>query len=122
MRHYRGNRELQAHALGHDIAMADEQIDASTESAAPAAEKASRQSFWPLCAAVLALILLFNLSVSVPVAARLSQDQKNSGVVLVGYRSFGMHPTEITLDLWSLDGEKAPIDLFRSLFQAAGAP
>lgn len=71
-------------------------------------------------AAVLVLLGIYNGLVAMPVASALSQDTRNEGLTLVGYRAYGMHPSEITLDLRAIDN-KAPIDMFRALFQAADA-
>lgn len=68
-----------------------------------------------------AMLLLFNLSVAAPVGLALHKDPRNAGVVMMAYRSFGLHPAEITLDLWSIADDKAPLDLLRSLFQASQA-
>ncbi len=75
-----------------------------------------------LVGSIAALIFLgvYNGLVTGPVASALSKDARNEGLTLVGYRALGLHPTEITLDLWSLEN-KAPLDMFRALFQAAGA-
>ncbi|WP_419256041.1 hypothetical protein ACN2C6_19220 (plasmid) [Caulobacter sp. ErkDOM-YI] len=70
--------------------------------------------------AALILALVYNGLIAAPVAAGLAKDERNKGLTLVAYRTNGFQPREITLDLWSAE-EKAPIDLFRALFQASEA-
>jgi len=70
--------------------------------------------------AVLLALLAFNATVAVPVALELGEDERNEGFTLVAYRSLGVHPREITIDLFSAD-RAAPVDLYRGLFQASAA-
>lgn len=61
----------------------------------------------------------YNASVAVPVAAKLSGDSRNHGVGLYAYRTWGLSPDGLTVDLIQIDAGKAPVDMFRSLFQTA---
>lgn len=72
-----------------------------------------------LLAGVLCL-LAFNATVFAPVAMALDEDDRNGGFTMVAYRAYGLHPTDITVDLIGVE-RAAPIDLYRGLFQAAAA-
>lgn len=69
--------------------------------------------------AALVATLGYNASVTAPVAAKLSEDSRNKGVGLYVYRTWGLSPDGLTVDLLLVDPDKAPIDMLRSLFQAA---
>jgi hypothetical protein len=70
---------------------------------------------------ILAVLLALNLSVALPVASKLGEDGRNKGIGLYAHCSWGVDPGSLTLDLVSLDAEKAPVDLLRALFQSAQA-
>jgi hypothetical protein len=75
---------------------------------------------WLLVAAMAAALVAFNLSVAVPVGLAIGKDDRNSGLVLTAYRTLGVHPQNITLDLWRVE-DSAPADIYRATFQAAAA-
>lgn len=80
-----------------------------------------RRRRWPwVLAASVAALLIYNLTVWLPAANALGQDARNEVTGLHVYRSWFVHPRDITIDLVTL-GEAAPIDLTRGLFQAADA-
>jgi hypothetical protein len=86
----------------------------------PATAPASRRrsGLW-IAAAVLSAIAVFNLSVWAPAASALSKDSRNADAAQVHvYRSWLIHPRDITIDLVSVD-TAAPVDLMRALFQVA---
>jgi len=66
----------------------------------------------------LAAVAAFNASIGVPVASALGRDSRNSDLTIVAYRSFGFHPTDITLNILTAENV-APADVFRATFQAA---
>lgn len=80
-----------------------------------------RRGLWVGLAVAFLALLVFNLSVGAPVAMRLAQDARNGGITLVAYRSLAIQPQEITLDVWDVSGDSAPLDLFRVLMQSAEA-
>ena len=81
----------------------------------------TRRRRWPwMLAAGAAALLIYNLTVWLPAAHALGQDGRNEVAGLHVYRSWLVHPRDITVDLVTL-GEAAPIDLTRGLFQAAEA-
>jgi hypothetical protein len=69
--------------------------------------------------AVLA-IAVFNGAVGFPVASALASDSRNKDISLVAYRSLGLHPTDITLNIVQAK-DAAPLDVLRALFQSAEA-
>lgn len=71
--------------------------------------------------AILAVVLAYNLTVTIPSSIAIARDERNAGVDLFAYRSWGIHPRDITLDLVAVSGDKAPLDLFRSVFLVAEA-
>jgi hypothetical protein len=76
---------------------------------------------WKLLFALsLAAFVTFNASIGIPVASELGRDSRNSGLTIVAYRSFGLHPTDITLNILTAENV-APADVFRATFQAAQA-
>lgn len=76
---------------------------------------------WKLVSVLgLAAVAAFNASIGVPVASELGKDSRNSGLTIVAYRSFGLHPTDVTLNILTAENV-APADVFRATFQAAQA-
>lgn len=76
---------------------------------------------WKRAALVVLLVLIgFNASVFAPVAMELGKDERNEGFAMWVYRSYALHPTDLTIDLVSAE-RAAPIDLYRGLFQASQA-
>lgn len=75
-------------------------------------------SFW--VSAALTLVMSFNLTVWLPVASVLAKDDRNRVAAIHVYRSWFVHPRDITINLVTLDGA-ATIDLSRALFQTAEA-
>ena len=71
-------------------------------------------------AGIFAAIAAFNLSVWIPVSQALGQDDRNGGFGMHAYRSAFVHPSDITLDLVTIDSI-ATVDLARGLFQSAEA-
>lgn len=88
--------------------------------AAPMTSTSGQSRTGGLIVAILVALICFNATIAVPVGLALSKDERNVGFTMIAHRSFGVHPTEITIDLLSADGA-APIDLYRGLFQAAEA-
>ena len=71
--------------------------------------------------AILVGVCLYNASVATPVAMRLSSDTRDKGIALVAYRTWAVHPHDITIDLIGFDMEKTPADLIRTFFEAAAS-
>lgn len=80
----------------------------------------SARRLWPWLLAIVAAVLVYNLSVWGPVANRLGDDDRNNVTSIHVYRSWLVHPRDVTVDLVAADGA-APVDLTRGLFQAAEA-
>lgn len=96
-------------------------MDSEPEQKPTARPRPKKRGIWIGIAGAVVLLVAYNATVTAPVATTLAKDGRNSGITLVGYRSFGVHPSEVTLDLWAVDGQTAPVDLLRSLFEAAEA-
>lgn len=80
-----------------------------------------RRPGWPLALAVImASLVAYNLTVWAPVATVLGRDDRNAVASIHVYRTWLIHPRDITVDLVAADGA-ATIDLTRALFQAAEA-
>ena len=76
---------------------------------------------WPLVFAIIfASVTAYNLTVWAPVAMTLGRDDRNAVASIHVYRSWLIHPRDITVDLVAADGA-ATIDLTRALFQTAEA-
>lgn len=59
----------------------------------------TKRKKWPLViGALAAAVLAFNLTVWVTVATHLSSDKRNAAASLHVYRSWLVHPTDITID------------------------
>ncbi|WP_425990593.1 hypothetical protein [Brevundimonas sp. TWP2-3-2] len=83
--------------------------------------KRPRQPVWLwLVPGIIAVVAAFNLTVWIPVAQALGDDNRNDGFGIHAYRTALIHPRDITLDLMSVD-QVATIDLARGLFQSAAA-
>ena len=80
--------------------------------------KVRRQWLWLF--AMVAAVLAYNLSVWAPVASRLGDDDRNDVTSIHVYRTWLVHPRDVTVDLVAADGA-APVDLTRGLFQTAEA-
>jgi len=98
----------------------DQEVEAAAPShPAPAATNLGR--LWLVGASIaLALVAAFNLTVWAPVATTLAKDDRNQVAGIHVYRSWFIHPRDITVNLATV-GEAATIDLARELFQAAEA-
>lgn len=59
------------------------------------------------------------VSVSHPVASRLSEDPRNATVSLWAYHQYGLVPSVLVIDLRRVDDQAAPADVLRVLFQSA---
>lgn len=70
--------------------------------------------------AAVALVAIFNLTVWAPVATALAKDDRNQVAGLHVYRSWLVHPRDITVNLVTV-GEASTADLTRVLFQSAEA-
>lgn len=70
--------------------------------------------------AVLLAVVVYNLTVFLPVDDRLDDDHRNKVATVYAYRSGLLHPSRVTLDLRDV-GDAAPVDLFRIVFQSADA-
>lgn len=93
---------------------------AALETPAPQS-RLKRRPRWPLAIAVIVTCLVaYNLTVWAPVATVLGRDDRNAVTSVHVYRSWLIHPRDITVDLVAADGA-ATIDLTRALFQAAEA-
>lgn len=95
----------------------------STETTTDSADGARRMSprlWWWVGAGVFLAISIFNLSIWVPVAQALGDDDRNGGFGLHAYRSVLIHPRDITLNLMTVDSASTA-DLTRGLLQSAEA-
>lgn len=80
-----------------------------------------RRARWPwIVSIIFAGLIAYNLTVWAPVATVLGRDDRNAVTSVHVYRSWLIHPRDITVDLVAADGA-ATIDLTRALFQAAEA-
>lgn len=102
-------------------------METNVEDQPPAVEtptptaRPKRRLRWPLALAVIfAILIAYNLTVWAPVATVLGRDERNAVASVHVYRSWLIHPRDITVDLVAADGA-ATIDLTRALFQAAEA-
>lgn len=90
----------------------------STRSAANSKRARAR---WPWALAIAAALLVaYNLTVWLPVATALGRDDRNDVASLHVYRSWLVHPRDVTVDLVAV-GDAATVDLTRALFQTAEA-
>lgn len=99
------------------------QDEGEQPAAATSVEQAEtkRQRRWPwVLLVILASLIAYNLTVWAPVATVLGRDDRNAVISVHVYRSWLIHPRDITVDLVAADGA-ATIDLTRALFQAAEA-
>jgi hypothetical protein len=94
-------------------------VDVEAVAEADPQRKASRRWWWVAAGTALA-VAAFNLSVWIPVAQALGDDDRNEGFGLHAYRSALLHPRDITLNLVTVDSA-ATVDLARGLFQSAEA-
>lgn len=92
----------------------------ATPAAAPAITARKDSRIWIALGVLAALLVGFNLSVWWPCASELSKDGRNSGARLHVYRSWLVSPTDITIDIVSIDAASTA-DLTRQLFQIATA-
>lgn len=78
---------------------------------------------WRLAAgvgAVVAAVSVWNyVSVTYPVAYRLSEDPRNTKVSLWAYHRYGLVPSVLVIDLRRVDDQAAAADVLRALFQSA---
>ena len=80
-----------------------------------------RRRYWlGILAAGFGAVLIYNLTVWIPAATALSHDDRNKVASVHVYRSWLVHPRDVTVDLIAIDGA-ATIDLTRALFQTAEA-
>ncbi|WP_298743743.1 hypothetical protein [uncultured Brevundimonas sp.] len=94
----------------------DEQVD----EAVPQRSRWKLRKRWPWLVTLLVPVLIYNLTVWVPVATKLGEDDRNSAASVHVYRSWLVHPNDITIDLMAVN-DAATVDLSRALFQAAEA-
>lgn len=96
--------------------------DAQAAEATPAVQaETRRRPRWPwVLSVILVSLVAYNLTVWVPVATVLGRDDRNQVASVHVYRSWLIHPRDITVDLVASDGA-ATVDLTRALFQAAEA-
>lgn len=80
--------------------------------------KRSRRGWLWWVGGAIAALAIYNLSVTVPASSDLSEDGRASGYSMVVYRTWLVHPTDITVDLRDVS-TAARIDLFRGLRLAA---
>lgn len=81
-------------------------------------QRKSARRWWWIGGSIVVAIVVFNLSVWLPVSQAVGSDDRNDGYSLHAYRTVLLHPRDITLDLVAVDSA-ATIDLTRGLFQAA---
>jgi len=68
--------------------------------------------------ALLAVLVIYNGFVSVPVAlARKGED----GITMLAYRRWLIDPSTAVIDIWSIHGDKSMADVDRNLFKSAEA-
>ncbi|WP_146112065.1 MULTISPECIES: hypothetical protein [unclassified Brevundimonas] len=96
--------------------------DKTTDPSGPdAVQPQPRRLHWlGILAAAFGAVLIYNLMVWIPAATALSHDDRNKVASVHVYRSWLVHPRNITVDLIAIDGA-ATIDLTRALFQTAEA-
>ncbi len=82
--------------------------------------KPNKRNLLILAAIAFVAVVIFNLTVWLPVSQALDRDERNTGFAVHAYRAWLLHPAEITIDLVSLE-QAAPLDLNRALFQSAAA-
>jgi hypothetical protein len=80
----------------------------------------SRRKWLAGAMAAAALIAIFNLTVWAPVATALGKDDRNEVAGIHVYRSWLIHPRDITVNLVTV-GDASTLDLTRALFQSAEA-
>ena len=102
--------------------MTDEtQVNTTAAPAAEASTLQGKRNRWiGGVVAVVAAVIVYNLTVWMPASNAIRADSRNSGLGIHVYRTWLVHPRDITVDLASADGV-ATIDLTRSLFQSAEA-
>ena len=104
--------------------MQEDTIPDSGESQPGLAQVSESKTRWPwglgIAGAVVGAVVIYNLTVWLPVTTRLGDDSRNKGLGIAAYRTGLLHPSNITLDIRRADGV-APIDIFRALFQSAEA-
>ncbi|WP_242912299.1 MULTISPECIES: hypothetical protein [Brevundimonas] len=87
-------------------------------------DKSSRAKPWlvalGIAIAAVAAVVIYNLTVFLPVDRKLDDDHRNEVATLYAYRTGLLHPSRVTLDLRDV-GNAAPVDLFRVMFQSADA-
>lgn len=87
----------------------------------PPAPASLRRRLGLLAVAALALLLAFNAWVCLPVAFALAREPQVRGASFIVYRSFGLHPRSVTVELIGAKPSTAPMALVRGLFVSAGA-
>jgi hypothetical protein len=74
-----------------------------------------------LLVALVVLAIAANVFMLQRVVWRVSeQDPRNEGIEFVAYYRYGVLPSEIVLDLWSVSGDKSIADVSRVLLMVAG--
>jgi len=62
----------------------------------------------------------YNATIYFPVNDALRADPRNSGLTIAAYRTYAVHPSDITLNVLGAEAA-APLDVFRIIFQTAKA-
>lgn len=96
-------------------------LDQPAEATPATAAHIKRRRHWPwVLSVIIASLVIYNLTVWAPVATVLGRDDRNAVTSVHVYRSWLIHPRDITVDLVASDGA-ATVDLTRAIFQAAEA-
>lgn len=94
--------------------------EAAAPSQPPAMTANPRRKWLVGASAAVALVAVFNLTVWAPVATALAKDDRNHVAGIHVYRSWLVHPRDITVNLVTV-GDASTADLTRALFQSAEA-